>query len=199
MNRLPFSEKYRMLAECARHNRCDEFVLHYWELVYGTVRKIFDIKNIPYDAKDIEDLRQEIFIRLLEKERKRLKAYDESKGAGIEGWLILISTRITLNYIRRKDPHSPGHQAIRIPIEEMVCELNPRQETDKAEARLLLSRIMEILPELPPTERLVFKLHYFDGLSFPEIEESLHKELGNIYVIRSRAMKKLKEMMDMQG
>lgn len=197
MKRLPFSEKYRMLAECARHNRCDEFVLHYWELVYATVRRIFQIRNIPFDTQEIEDIRQEIFICLLEKGRKRLKAYDESKGAGIEGWLILISTRITLNYIRRKDPHSPGHQAIRIPIEEMVCELNPRKETDKAEARLLLSRIMEILPELPPTERLVFRLHYFDGLSFPEIAESLHKEINNIYVIRSRAVEKLKKMMEL--
>lgn len=192
--RLTAEEEREILKECIVDKNCEKLTRQYWNLVYTTVQKTFSYKNAPLVREELEEVHQDVFVHLFDDDCRRLRQYREGAGRNLAGWIVLIANRTALNHLRGKDPHSILGQKYLVLFEEMKEELDFKKETGRLEARQKLLKVVAAAEELPTLERLVFKLHYFHELSLPEIASHLKREVGNIYTIKSRAVKRLKEL-----
>ncbi len=185
------------MERCVRDNDCESLIREYFALISKTVYKILRIKVGTPKAVDAEEIAQEVIFHLLDNERKRLRAYDPKKGTSLEGWLILITNRLTINYLRKRDPLAICEQRYLKFIDNPESHLKVRHKSS-AENRTLISQVMEAVEQLPAQEKLVFKLHYLDGLDFKAIARYLNKAVGTVHVCKSRAIKRLKNTLELE-
>jgi len=194
MKKMTKEEEQRRIREWTQGKELEELFQYYGGLVAHTVRKTFSLCHARFKKEDIEDLTQDVFVRLFEQECNLLKQYNEERGLHFTGWIKLITTQTVMMYLRKKDRLGRLGKDPLSPIEKEIG-----QETDlhhKTEAKMTLARIEKRLKKLPTLERLVFKLHFFDGLSLQEVASSLNREINYIYQIKHRAVTLLKDMLD---
>lgn len=201
MKKLTRAQEKEILQACiADCENCNKLIQQYWDMVYLTVKKTFLFKNVPFNEEDLEDLRNDVFLRLFEKKCSLLRQYQEDRGLRLSGWIIMIAAQTVMMYLRKMDRSGTlgGNNLISM-IEEMIEEMDPEYEIKRIEAREMLLMVKECMEELPHMERLVLKLHFFDGLSFSQITKFLKRTENNIYQIKYRGVKNLKELMAAKG
>jgi RNA polymerase sigma-70 factor (ECF subfamily) len=134
----------------------------YAPLVYGLARRIVR------DEGQAEDLVQEVFLRIW----NRPEVYDRGRGT-FRAWLLSIAHHLAVDVLRRRRREvsyqekltGPGGSAD--PFEAAV------DQVDGATVRSLLGR-------LPPDQRRVIELAYFEGLTQREIAARLGEPLGTV-------------------
>jgi RNA polymerase sigma factor (sigma-70 family) len=112
---------------------------------------------------DVEDLVQEVFIRLAR----------QARGAAIrepERYVFRVATNVLRDRLRR--------QAVRcgadhVPLDDPESIGEAPSEERIHESRELLARVLAALEQLPPKCRATFLLHRFEGLSYSEIARRL--------------------------
>ena len=189
MKRLSPEEERQLLHECIVCGRKDKVIQQYWNLVHYTVRKTLIIKNVPFTGEDIEDFRNDIFVKLFDKGCRRLRQYREELGHGLAGWIALIANRTVLNYLRKKGFNSLSRKNTKVPIEEILDLKHEKNSLEVMEERRLIQDAME---KLPSRDRLVLKLHYYHELSLPEVASLIRTSVGATYTIKSRAIERLR-------
>ncbi|QTA85546.1 RNA polymerase sigma factor [Desulfonema magnum] len=194
--KLTPEEEREILHECIHHKKCEKLTRQYWNLIYKTVQKTFIFKNAPLVREELEEVQQDVFVQLFDDDCRRLRQYREGGGCNLAGWIILISNRTALNHLRGKDPHSIVARQYLTLFEDMKQELDMKKEVNRLEAREKLLKIVEASEKLPSVERLVFKLHYVYEFSLQDVASYMKREIGNIYTIKSRAIKRLKKLVE---
>lgn len=194
MKKMTKEEEQKLIREWTQGKKLEELFQCYGGLVAHTVRKTFSLCHTEYRKQDIEDLTQDVFVRIFEQECSLLKQYNEEKGLHFTGWIKLITTQTVMMYLRKKDRLGRLGKDPLTPIEKEIG-----QETNlhrKTEAKMRLMQIEECLRKLPALERLVFKLHFFDSLSLQEVASFLNRDINYVYQIKHRAVTLLKDMLD---
>ncbi len=194
MRKLTPEEELEVLNECIEHKRCERLARQYWNLIYRTVEKTFIYKSMPLIKEELEEVQQDVFVRLFDDNCRRLRQYRPDGGRNLAGWIILIANRTALNHLRGRDPHGIiSHKYLTV-FEELKEKPDSRREMERIEARQSLLKLLNAVGKLPPLEQEVFNAHFFDGLDLPDIAKNMGKEIGNIYTIKSRAIKHLKNL-----
>ncbi len=136
------------------------------------------------DRTLLEELVQEVFVEVY----MSLKSY---KGkAPFLHWLRRIATRVGYRHWKRK----ARDQKIRDAAESERIALSPtKQDTSPAEAAETLHTVLAMLP---PRDRLVLSLMYFDECSTKEIAERTGWSSSMVRVQAHRARAKLKRLME---
>ena len=196
MKRLSLEEERQLLHECIVCGKKHKVVQQYWNLVYYTVRKTLIIKNVPFIVEDIEDLRNEVFVKLFDKGCWRLKQYRKKLGHGLAGWIALITNRTVLNYLRKRGFDSLSWQNSKVQIEE---DHRLKQEEINLETMEDKRLIHDAMEKLPSRDRLVLKLHYYHELSLPEVASAIHRTVAATYTIKLRAIKRLKALISVSS
>lgn len=124
------------------------------------------------DAQEAEDVVQETFIKYLEKQPV-FEGHEHAKA-----WLL----RVTINSCRSR-LRSPWRR-LRAPLLETYPAPEPQQRV-AAEAVLVL----------PPRERAVVHLHYYEGYKTAEIAALTGEPEGTVRSRLSRARVRLKDML----
>ncbi|MCP4106299.1 MAG: sigma-70 family RNA polymerase sigma factor [Desulfobacteraceae bacterium] len=194
MNKLTPEEEQQLLLECIKHDRCAGLVRQYFNLVYYTVRKIYIAKKIRFTTEDIEDRQQDVFEKLFENNKKKLRQYNRKHGLRLEGWIRLIAARTILSHLRKKK-ELLDDEDFRIPIEDFDNEFGGKSEDRRLDARQKLLKTVEAVENLSPPYDLVLKLDWFHWRSPEEISEILGRPVDDIYVLKSRAVKQLKKIL----
>ena len=189
MKRLSPEEERQLLYECIICGKKEKLVQQYWNPVYHIVRKTLTMKNVHFTHEDIEDLRNEVFVKLFDRGCRRLRQYREELGHGLAGWIALIANRTVLNYLRKKGFNSLSRKNTRVPIEEIPDLKHKNNRLEVMEERRIIQDAME---KLPSRDRLVLKLHYYHELSLPEVASLIHTSVGAIYTIKFRAIERLR-------
>lgn len=130
--------------------------------------------------QEAEELVQDTFLHL------HRSARDFRPGARLRPWLMTIALNLKREHFRRK---------IRRP--EAPLELDGRRDPPAASARVIerhdARRQIELaLSSLPENQREVIVLHWFAGLSFPEISEIVGASLSAVKVRAHRGYKRMK-------
>ncbi len=186
-------EEQKRIREWTQGKNLEELFQNYGGLVEHTVRKTLSLCHAVFRRQDVEDLTQDVFVRIFEQECSLLKQYNEEKGLHFTGWIKLITTQTVMMYLRKKDRLG---RLGKNPLEPIEREIGQENNLDrKTEAKMRLMQIEQRLGELPVLERLVFKLHFFDGLSLQEVADSLRRDVNYIYQIKHRAVTLLKNML----
>lgn len=192
MKRLTTDEELTLLYDTLFSCQRQAFIRHYWRLVESTVIKVFNIKAVPCTQDSIEDMRSEIFLKLLENNCKKLWQYKEDRGRSLAGWIIMVANQTVLAELRNKGILNTANQSKRIPLEEAFNLSAPESHPyDRKEQEHILRMA---IAELPVKGRLILKMYYFHGLEFETIAKYLKMSRGAVYTAKSRALEQLKDI-----
>jgi RNA polymerase sigma-70 factor (ECF subfamily) len=139
------------------------------------------------DRNEAEEILQEVFLQVWRDARR----YDPDRSSP-RGWLLLIARsraldrrRGTMARRRRED------ESVRGDASRAVAPLGTsRLEHDESR-----QRIGSALDRLPPEQRRVIQLAFYEGLTQTQIAEFLGAPLGTVKSRALLAMKKLREML----
>ena len=180
-----------ILDGCIYFDNCEKLVLEYWDMMPAIIRKAFRVRHARYSAQDIEDLRNEVFVRLFENAKKKLKQYDDSYGLSLKGWVILIANQTVGMYLRKKDRNGYLGKGS---FDELTEEIGISENEKRYEARDMLIRIENAMTRLSSSEQLAIRLLFEDSLSLQDAAKVMNRTPNNLSQIRFRAVEKLKKI-----
>lgn len=122
---------------------------------------------------DAGDLRQEVLLRVWERASQW-----QGRGSPL-AWMLRIATNLALNHLRarrRTASLESGDEAEEAP----VAEPPQARGEDDVERWTEASRALELVGELPDSQRTVLSLARLDGLKLREIASRLDVPLGTV-------------------
>jgi RNA polymerase sigma-70 factor (ECF subfamily) len=149
----------------------DEFVRRYGGLIVAAVRGVVQMHG------DLEDLTQEVFVRLCKDDFRLLKTYDPAR-AGISTWLTIVARSTARDTLRRRRAES-------VPIDLVpesllaVDAIEPVQKLKLPEA-LLSPRQREILGMLYDGEMDVAEIAVKLGIDPQTVRSAHHKAMTKL-------------------
>ncbi|MBV8333974.1 MAG: sigma-70 family RNA polymerase sigma factor [Alphaproteobacteria bacterium] len=150
----------------------DAFVRRYAGLVIAAVR------GVARDNADVEDLTQEVFVRLCRDDFRLLRSYDPAR-AGLSTWLTIVARSTARDAMRR-------HRPVVVPIEAVP------------ESRLAVDPVEPVrklkLPEalLSPRQREILTMLYDREMEVAEIAAALGIDPQTVRSAHHKAMLKLR-------
>lgn len=150
----------------------DAFVRRYAGLVAAAVRAI------ARDPGEVEDLAQEVFLRLCKDDFRLLRSYDPTR-AGLSTWITIVARSTARDALRRRRP-------VAVPIEGVP------------EARLAVEPVEPVrklkLPEalLSPRQREILAMLYDREMEVAEVAAALGIDPQTVRSAHHKAMIKLR-------
>ncbi|MGA1869863.1 MAG: sigma-70 family RNA polymerase sigma factor [bacterium] len=164
-----------------------EFINQFTYNVKQAIRNVLPKKQMSY----YDDLHNTVFERVIENEWKKLRQYNGSSK--LSTWINKIAKNIVIDHIRHEGRDAMGCTSEIIPS-ELIDSLQGKAEdplslVEKKENYYL---IVKAVQEMPSNYRLILEDRFFEGLTYNKIAEKMGISLSNAYTMTSRAMKKLK-------
>ncbi len=142
----------------------------------------FHARSIVLNHEEAHDALQNSFVKIW-------KGLTKFKGdSKIYTWTYRIVTNQSLDQLRKLKTHTTTHLES---VNEALSD--PYFNGDDVHKNLLL-----VVEELPEKQRLVFKMKYFQDLTFAEIAEIIGGSEGGLKANYHHAVKKLKEKISIQ-
>ena len=132
-------------------------------LVYGLALRLLT------DAQEAEDLAQEIFLNLC-----RNRSYNPQRGS-LSSYLATLTRSRAIDRLRSRS----ARQRLLARCQQQLREPAPTpvEQAARAEQR---QQVRWALAQLPPQQRQVLELSYYNGLSQADIAQELNRPLGTI-------------------
>jgi len=150
----------------------DAFVRRYAALIVAAVR------GIAPGASDVEDMTQEVFMRLCKDGLRLLKAYDPAR-ASLSTWITIVARSTARDALRRRRPPS-------VPIEsvpEAHLSVDPVEPVQKL-------KLPEML--LSPRQREILGMLYDKEMDVAEVAAALGIDPQTVRSAHHKAMVKLR-------
>lgn len=150
--------------------------------------KVLPVKNKLYrlayrllnSQVDAEDAVQEVFLKLWSR-REKLIEY-----RSIEAFAMVMTKNLCFDKLKLKSRHQEE-------LNEERVEFKSENLETHLEMRNTVSKIHEIIKELPEQQKLVIQLRDIEQCDFDEIAEITDMNLNTIRVNLSRARKKVRD------
>jgi len=173
----------RLLSEIAGGDTLafERFYDQHSSTIFGLLLKITS------DASDASDLLQETFLQVWQKAAR----FDAARGSEL-AWLITIARSRAIDRLRSRQTRSTREDES---AREVFSDGTPVDQTNvegdvvQKEMREL---VREAMKDLPPEQRRVLELAYFEGKSQSEIAAELSQPLGSVKTRVQLGMKKLR-------
>ena len=190
-----FEENRELLSKCFSGDRksSENFIRRFSSLVYKSVQYTLISKQVSFSKQDLEDLHHTVFLKLFERGFARLRQYKGKNGCSLGSWIRIITVRTVLDHLRNKGYDAMGWQNRRIPLDQLPelrfdeFEIEGRLETIER------NRLLQIcIEKLPPRDRLLINLHFYQGFPLSEVAEIMQLSISNAYTLKHRAVQRLK-------
>ena len=203
---MQLNKKYQHLDTKSLIDKCisgdplawSEFIYRFSPLIYRAIRKRLEAHTYKFNKEDIEDLRQELFVKLW-----RDKSLEKLKGAqNVNYWLCLVSANFATDFYRKtkkdllKNASSIYDELVTNSREHFIRNFlnstaaDPRE---KLNIKMLEEKINNTLSELNPKEQIALKLNIFHGMKYREIADTLKVSVGNLSSILNRSKVKIRK------
>ena len=166
-----------ILDACRRGNRAafDQLVRTHQDRVYRTVL------HMVRDPDDAWDIAQDVFVRAFEK-------LSEFRGeAQVSTWLYRIAVNLALNHLRT----ARLRRFLRLDDAQHALPATaplPSEIMERTELQQLIDRAIETLP---PKQKAVFALRYYEELPYEQIADVLHTSVGGLKANYHHAIRKI--------
>ena len=144
------------------------------------------------NPQDAEDLSQEVW----------LKAYQAlgsfRSDSSFYTWLRRITINAFLNHQRSNSFRRHGQTTV-VELVNIDSHQPFESHTSSSETlynKVLFECVMNALAELTPSQRLVFLLRHYEGMSYEEIANAMNCSTGTVKKAVSRAIVKLRARLD---
>jgi len=175
---LPQREPLDALAR-GEKGAWEAFVRRYAGLIITAVR------GVAREAADVEDLTQEVFLRLCKDDFRLLRSYDPARAA-LSTWITIVARSTARDAMRRRRP-------VAVPIEAVP---EARLAIDPVEPARKLK-----LPEalLSPRQREILTMLYDREMEVSEIATTLGIDPQTVRSAHHKAMVKLRAHFKMEA
>lgn len=150
----------------------DAFVRRYAALIVAAVR------SIAARSGEVEDLTQEVFVRLCKDEFRLLRSYDATR-ASLSTWITIVARSTARDALRRRRPDS-------VPI-EAVPEIHLKVDAIEPVPKLKLPEAL-----LSPRQRQILGMLYDGEMDVAEIARALGIDPQTVRSAHHKAMLKLR-------
>lgn len=135
--------------------------------------------------EDREELCQDVFLKVYE------KLGEFNFQSRLSTWIATIAYRHAINHLRKKKIEVRNIDEDESFANQFVGEGNPEEELTEKDTDNL---VMKFIEQLPVQYKAVLTLYHLDGLSYPEIGETLNMPEGTVknYLFRARQLLKEK-------
>jgi RNA polymerase sigma-70 factor (ECF subfamily) len=145
------------------------------------------LRLLPSRA-DAEEVLQEAFLEVW----RRAREFDPERG-GLETWVTTITRTRSIDRLRSMGTASRvaegmSHQSPPV----SATPIAPDEAASRGQGR---GRVLAALKQLPPEQREVVELAYFEGLSQREIAERTGNPLGTVKTRARLALEKLGDLL----
>jgi len=148
--------------------------------------------NLLGNRQDAEDVAQEVFLQVY-KSAKKFR-----QEAKLSTWLYRIAVNRSLNFIRDKKQSgwlrslSSLLEGERQRVAEVPASDSDRPDVvlEKKERNVMLQKAID---SLPGKQRAAFIFHKYEGMSYQEIAEILHRSLSSVESLIHRAKSNLQK------
>jgi RNA polymerase sigma-70 factor (ECF subfamily) len=151
----------------------------YTPLLYPVAYRIL---RSPADA---EDAMQEVWLQVW----KRAATYDPRRGA-VAAWLLTVARSRALDRYRSMSSRRLAESSV-----DPEPAMPPADASARAAQGQMSERVRAALAELPPQQRQVLEIAYFQGLSQSEIATRLAAPLGTVKSWTRQALARLREVL----
>ena len=143
------------------------------------------------NEQDAEELTQDTFLRAF----SHIGSYDPQR-ASLSTWLCRIAYRLTLDFLKRRRPFVVSMEDTEvwqtdISDEQLEAELSTGNEER-------IQRLELLIDDLPPDERMLLMLYYFEDRSLDEcsyiMDATSHALANRLYRIRKKLYKQLQKI-----
>jgi RNA polymerase sigma factor (sigma-70 family) len=148
------------------------FVRRYAALIVAAVR------SVAPTSGDVEDLTQEVFVRLCKDDFRLFRSYDAAR-ASLSTWLTIVARSTARDALRRKRPNS-------VPI-ETVPEAHLKVDAIEPAPKLKLPETL-----LSPRQRQILGMLYDGEMDVAEVADALHIDPQTVRSAHHKAMLKLR-------
>jgi len=157
-----------------------ELVLKHQDFIFNVV------KGFVRFEEEARDITQEVFLKAYEN-------IDKFRGdSKFSSWLYRIAYNHSMNWSERK----AGRET---QLDDSLAETIPEEPGTADELfdrELVLSRIKEIIEELPVKYKIVLKLYYFEEKSYQEIADTLGIPINTVKIQLLRAKEQVRKKLD---
>jgi len=167
-----------------------QFVERFSQLIFWAIRHRLKSANYRYNQQDIEDIFQDVFVLLWEKDKLRQIKNRENPS----GWLAMVAANCTHNFFRNKREAWVRTEALPEDIASSDCATAGFINQEK-----LNSILEEAFNLLPARETIILKLCYLYDKTHQEIGEILKMPVNTVSSIIKRTRERLKEKLETEG
>lgn len=144
---------------------------------------------VVHDRETAEEITLDVFMRVWQK-----AATYRPEQSRVSTWLTHITRNHAIDVLRRRASRPEQHAADL--EEETPRYVTPGQSpADSAEEATQRERVRHALAKLPPEQKQVLFLAYFEGYTQTQIAENLRQPLGTIKTRMRLAMLKLRNIL----
>jgi len=147
-------------------------------------------RQVP-DAMDAQELTQDTFLKAF----RNIDRYD-ARQSSLGTWLCRIAYHLTLDFLKRSRPFIVSLEDSEvwqtdISDEQLEAELSTGNEER-------IQKLESLIDDLPPDERLLLTLHYFENRPLDEcsfiMDSTPHALANRLYRIRKKLYKQLQKI-----
>jgi RNA polymerase sigma factor (sigma-70 family) len=166
---------FLLIRDCIANNRNAQKALYdkFAPVLYGIIRRYVYNNNIA------QEILNDVFYRVF----TRLPQY--SFEGAFEGWMRRIAINIISDHFRRNAKHS-------VVTDKDIDTIDTNIDNDTI-GRINYKALLELIHELPDTQRAVFNLHVFEDYPHKEIAQLLEITENNSRWHLNDARRRLKE------
>jgi RNA polymerase sigma-70 factor (ECF subfamily) len=166
----------------------NQIVSAYRRRILGTISRLIG------RPEDVEDVAQEVFIRLY-------FSLGQLRTAEVfEPWLYRLTVNASYDYLRKSRRRVESRMADLSEQQVMMADAvaGSRAQTDETEKRRVRDTVHELLSTVSEEDRILLTLKEVEGLSLKELEKIYHVNENALKVrlfrARQRVLKKMKEV-----
>jgi RNA polymerase sigma-70 factor (ECF subfamily) len=157
----------------------DAFVGRFVPVIYAAVSRTLGAHPSPAGQHDIEDVVQDVFVRLLGDDYRLLRTYDPAR-ASLVTWLTIVARSTALDHLRKRRPEAANIEIVDLPApapaEGAAVEFPPHLLTER--------------------QRLVLHMAFDEQMSVEEIARLLGVDAQTVRSTRHKAIQRLREYFD---
>ena len=155
------------------------------------------VLRIVADRQVAEELLQETFLRAWQ----RADLFERARGR-VPSWLLGIAHNLAIDELRRRRrrPQGVTPREREASERELASVPDPGPEVaEEAWASLRRAQVAAALERLPPAQRRIIELAYFEGYSQSEIAARLGEPLGTVKTRMRLGLHKLRDLLQAEG
>jgi RNA polymerase sigma-70 factor (ECF subfamily) len=145
--------------------------------------KVFGLcYRVLRNEEEAKDLTQEVFVRVYLK-RKSFKG-----RSALYTWIYRIALNMCFSHLKKRKAQTvPLHE-----VEGMLAASSGESTDGRIELEQMLAKALE---SVPPKQRAVFSLRFYDKMSFAEIAEAMGTSVGAAKANHHFAVERLRELL----